>query len=475
MPVFETPQHLVEVVEALLGDPARFEQIRRACVRQLAAHTYARRLSTVLSIALDRQETGEPRSLISFANSTPPPPATAQVQPLPQALASAWELHGTVTTIHDDGVIVMSKALDEGAGTEEGLAGKLSHKNVSLSFEVLLDAGAYFIAKLHQASAQDQHSNSYHLVYRGTQGYIARHHHVLRPIVLPSAAWVSVKMVYHDGIIAVHLDGEIACRVLDNELKEGYCFLGIKGGTVRLRNLKVLESTPEEAGRIAAPAHRILYDSRSERQPLVSIITTVYDRVQWLETCLRSVSALRFQDFEQIIVADCPPQDVLEQLLVISEKHGQAQGNLLFANLDRRFNDWGINPAAVGLQLARGQYICFLSDDNGYTPDHFGPLIEALDNDARLGFVYSSCLYDGRLTLQGAPPKFGRIDLGQPLFRKELFDAHLDGTLPFTEAAWDWRMIQALMRKGVRWRHLNRLTFIFRLAKYPDLIPARKG
>jgi hypothetical protein len=125
------------------------------------------------------------------------------------------------------------------------------------------------------------------------------------------------------------------------------------------------------------------------------------------------------------------------------------------------------------LKLARGKYVCFLSDDNGYTPDHVDPLAGALDKESSLGFVYSSCLYDGRLTLRFSPPQFGRIDLGQPLFRKELFDVYLDGTLPFAELAWDWRMIQTLVRKGVSWRHINRPTFIFRLHKYPHLIPAK--
>jgi hypothetical protein len=478
MPVFETTAELLNIEEELLADESKLERLRRSCVRQLAAHTYARRLSTVLSVALDSQETSQPRSLMSFATNAPKPPivqplATTNAQPLPETLASEWEPFGGVATIERDGAIWMGKAMDEGAGTEQGLAGKHKHENVVLSFEVLLDSGTCFIAKIHQASATDQLSNSYHLMSRGSHGYIARHNHIIRSVRLQSDAWVSVKIVYHDGVIAIHLNGEVACRAHDNELKEGYCFLGVKGGTARLRNIKVEAAKHEDVSRIAVPAHRILYDGRSESQPLLSVITTVYDRVECLEHCLRTMKALHFQDYEQIVVADCPPESALKQLLAISEEHDHNHGKLLFANLDRRFDNWGITPASVGLNLARGKYICFLSDDNGYTPDHVGPLIDALDKDSKLGFVYSSCLYDGRFTLQSATPRFGRIDLGQPLFRKELFDVYLDGTLPFTEAAWDWRMIQTLVRKGVRWRHLNRPTFIFRLAKYPHLIPAK--
>jgi hypothetical protein len=415
---------------------------------------------------------------MSFATNTPQPlednpPAVVNAQPLPETLASTWENHGSVTTIAGDGAIVISKAMNEGAGTEQGLAGKLLCKNAALSFEVWLESGACFVAKIHQSSATDQHSNSYHLMSQGARSYIARHNNIFGHFALPVATWVPVKMAYLDGIIALHVNGEVACRARDSELEEGYCFLGVKGGTVRLRNLKVEEATPEDVRHTACPPHQIFYDSRSESAPLVSIITTVYDRVECLERCLRTVRALHFQDYEQIVVADCPPTEVLEELLAISKEHGQEHGKLLFANLDRRFNDWGIGPASAGLNLARGKYVCFLSDDNGYTPDHAGPLIEALNKDHNLGFVYSSCLYDGRMTLQYSPPRFGRIDLGQPLFRRELFDVYMNGTLPFTEAAWDWRMIQTLVRKGVRWRHINRPTFIFRLDKYPHLIPAK--
>lgn len=472
MPVFETADELVNIVEELSADPVKSERIRRACIRQLAAQTYARRLSTALNLALEGRPASAPRPFVNVTNDVPKLIQSVEPLSLPDALAADWESHGDVTRMAEDNSIVMTKPLDESPGTEQGLAGKLSRQNISFSFEVWLEPDACFIAKLHQESPHNQLSNSYHLLIRGGHGYLARHNQVLSNVALPNASWVPVRMVYHNRILALSINGEIACRVGDDLLKEGHCFLGLKGGTVRLRNIKLEQSTPEDAGRASAPPHKVLFDGRTNSQPLLSIVTTVYDRVQCLADCLRSVRALHFQDYEQLVVADCPPENVLEQLLAITREHGQANGKLLFANLETRFNDWGIHPAAAGLHLARGKYLCFLSDDNGYMPDHVEPLIEMLENNPGLGFVYSSCLYDGRLTLQAAPPRYGRIDLGQPLFRKELFDVHLDGTLPFTEAAWDWRMIQALMRKGVRWRHVNRSTFIFRLAKYPHLIPA---
>lgn len=153
---------------------------------------------------------------------------------------------------------------------------------------------------------------------------------------------------------------------------------------------------------------------------MVSIVTTVYDSVPSLERCLRSLNALHLQNYEQIVVADSPPEDVVRQIAGLTERYDLSVRKRVFANAQTRANDWGITPASIGLNLARGKYICFLSDDNCYLQEHFDPLVTALEADAGLGFVYSSCLYAGRLTLKTSPPQPGRIDLGEPLFREPM-------------------------------------------------------
>ena len=271
--------------------------------------------------------------------------------------------------------------------------------------------------------------------------------------------------------MTVEINGAVACRVDETLLPEGFCFLGLKAGALRLRGIRVAARPTRDERDALVPPHTIIYKGTGNACPAVSIITTVYDRAECLEQCLRSTAALEFQDYEQIGVADRPPPETLERIREIVERHDRGRGKLLLASLESRHDDWGISPAVVGLSLARGRYVCFLSDDNGYTPGHFGPLVGALEEAPRLGFAYSSCLYDGRRLLETAPPDFAFIDLGQPVFRRELFDIHFGGVLPFKEAAWDWHMIQHLVLAGVRWHHINQHTFIFRLAKYPHLIP----
>jgi glycosyltransferase involved in cell wall biosynthesis len=194
----------------------------------------------------------------------------------------------------------------------------------------------------------------------------------------------------------------------------------------------------------------------------VSIITTIYDRVNLLAGCLQSVRELVYRDFEHIIVSDHPPEEVVSS--IESLVSGEPTPSITYADLDARTNNWGIAPASVGLHLARGRYVCFLSDDNGYTPDHFDPLISVLEEHDDIAFVYSSCQYAGRFVLRNSTPLPGGIDLGQPLFRKEIFDRYLPGLLPFDMMAWDWHMIERFMQHGLRWQHVDRPTFLFRLA-----------
>lgn len=201
--------------------------------------------------------------------------------------------------------------------------------------------------------------------------------------------------------------------------------------------------------------------------PRVSIVTTVYDRVACLRRCIRSVQRLQFH-VEHIIVSDAPPAAVAAEIAQLC-----ADAGVRHLDLPTRTNDWGYSPASAGLRASSGEYVCFLSDDNAYLPDHFTPLVAALDADPVLAFVYSACLYAGRKELRYAPPAGARIDLGQPLFRRSVLREQFGDVLPCQGSfAWDWELIHALMLKGVRWQFIDAATFVFRLTAYPQLVEA---
>lgn len=215
----------------------------------------------------------------------------------------------------------------------------------------------------------------------------------------------------------------------------------------------------------AAPPYDVLRPVAASGRPRVSVVTTVYDRTDCLRQCLRTVRAQTFSDFEHLVVADHPPQATLEALRDLVAAEGDERTALV--NLRSRHNNWGIAPAAAGLELARGEALCFLSDDNGYTAGHLEHLVAALDEDPRLGFVYSSCVYGNRGVLRAPRPRRSSIDLGQPLFRRQLFSRHLGDRLPFDDFFWDWHLIERFLRAGASWRHVDRLSFLYKLKDCP--------
>lgn len=204
--------------------------------------------------------------------------------------------------------------------------------------------------------------------------------------------------------------------------------------------------------------------------PRVSIITTVYDRVACLARCVRATQLSLCVDHEHLIVSDAPGATTETAIAALVASLGDPR--LRYLPRIARANDWGMTPAHDGLRAAVGDYVCFLSDDNAYLPEHFAPLVAALDADPRLGFAYSSCLYAGRMELRVAPPAPSRIDLGQPLFRRSHILGAFPAGFPFHEFAWDWRVIKTLIDRGSRWRHVDAATFVFRLAAYQRYVEA---
>jgi glycosyltransferase involved in cell wall biosynthesis len=251
-------------------------------------------------------------------------------------------------------------------------------------------------------------------------------------------------------------------------LPEGFAFLGVKRGQVRVRKVQMRPVAGERAATAATTECETICPPSPELQPRVSIVTTVYDRVECLEECIRSVQRLRYQAYEHIIVSDCPPRTVVDRIAALLRSLRDTR--ISYMNLSTRHNNWGIAPAAAGLRQSRGEYVCFLSDDNGYTPEHVGTLVQTLDKNDALGFAYSSCRYAGRFTLCHPVPAPARIDLGQPMFRRDLFSLYFEDDLPFQMMAWDWALIDTLVKLGVRWKHVDVPSFIFRLRQYPQLM-----
>ncbi len=453
LPTFDGETELVELLPDLLSQPERIDELRAVCARRLSGATYTARLRTVLDLTRS-----EATAWSSQEGST-------------TVSAAAWEVCGPIEIREAEGVLELRKEPDAAPASERGLVSRSAYTEVDLSFEVLITPGSSFIAKVHQPEKLDQATNSYHLFCEGARAYVARHRHILHRVEVPPGRWERLRMTCRGRVLSFYRGDRHVFSVPDDHLAGGHAFLGLKGGEVRLRNVHVSGlSAPADACCLPGGQRFVQPEPVVEHRPRVSIVTTVYDRTECLRRCLRSVKGLTFTDYEHIVISDHPPAPVVEEIARIVRD--EDDGRISYIDLPARSNNWGITPAAAGLRRSRGELVCFLSDDNGYLPEHLATLVEVLDREPEVGFAYSSCLYAGRRMLRHPVPRLGSIDLGQPLFRRELIVRYLGDDLPFNVAAWDWALIDRLIRQGVRWKHVDRPSFVFRLAAYPQLIPA---
>lgn len=120
--------------------------------------------------------------------------------------------------------------------------------------------------------------------------------------------------------------------------------------------------------------------SRHSDCPKVSVVISTYNRPEMLNKALASVHAQTFDDFEVVVVDDCSPdQDamraVLEKWYYEFEKRGI---ELVAARLGEN-SGYQCMPKNKGIELARGDYIAYLDDDNTWRPNHLAVAVNAIE------------------------------------------------------------------------------------------------
>jgi len=136
---------------------------------------------------------------------------------------------------------------------------------------------------------------------------------------------------------------------------------------------------------------------------LLSVIVTHHNRPEFLKQCLASLAAQTVSDFEVIIVDDGSEPDAISQVEDIV-----AQSSLKSISLSKIENSYPAAARNHGVQLARGEALFFVDDDNILDPKTIFALRNALEqNDLALSFFQ---------TFQKTPPTFQSdkaLDAGQ--------------------------------------------------------------
>ena len=115
-----------------------------------------------------------------------------------------------------------------------------------------------------------------------------------------------------------------------------------------------------------------------EVAPEVSVLVPIYNVERYLSTCLDSLIAQSFQDFEAICINDGSTdgsRDVIQRYL---------DADARFRVIDKPNSGYGASMNR-GLDTAQGRYVAILESDDFYEPDCLRKLVDAAcDNDSEV-------------------------------------------------------------------------------------------
>jgi glycosyltransferase involved in cell wall biosynthesis len=188
-------------------------------------------------------------------------------------------------------------------------------------------------------------------------------------------------------------------------------------------------------------------------QPLVSVVTPTWERYELLlGRCMPSVAAQAYGNLEHVIVSDGPDPELAERIAKVAA----------WSAVPVRFEQlpahdpavrWGLNARLRGIEMARGDYIAYLDDDNSFRPDHVARLVAALEADPAADWAYSRMQVNGRGTpyiIGTDPPACGLLDTSQIMHRPALLDVATwrdDGV----QETIDWDLAARWVAAGARW------------------------
>jgi hypothetical protein len=106
--------------------------------------------------------------------------------------------------------------------------------------------------------------------------------------------------------------------------------------------------------------------------PRVSVVIPTYNWSEALRFSIRSVLRQRFGDFELLVIGDACTDDSAE----VAASFGDPR--VRWHNLPRNSGSQ-VGPNNAGLEMARGDYVAYLGQDDLWAPLHLESLVEALD------------------------------------------------------------------------------------------------
>lgn len=201
--------------------------------------------------------------------------------------------------------------------------------------------------------------------------------------------------------------------------------------------------------------HPIRFDPG--REPLVSVRIATFNRGQILvERAIASVLRQTYRNFEVIVIGDFCADDTERRILALRDPrirfYNLWERTRYPTNPASRWQVAGALPMNYGAQLARGEWIAPLDDDDEFSEDHLEVLLRAaLAN--RWEFVYGKVemeMEPGKWHLVGRyPPIHANICHLSVLYHANLRFFELDVNAWKLDEPGDWNLWRRMKAAGV--------------------------
>ncbi len=119
------------------------------------------------------------------------------------------------------------------------------------------------------------------------------------------------------------------------------------------------------------PERKVVEQLQTPEHPLVSIVTATYNASHLLRFAIKSVLQSTMPDWELIVVGDHCTDDT-EQLVAEFD-----DPRIRFYNLEENSGQQA-TPNNCGVTMARGQYLCFLNQDDMFLQHHLETMVREM-------------------------------------------------------------------------------------------------
>jgi glycosyltransferase involved in cell wall biosynthesis len=181
----------------------------------------------------------------------------------------------------------------------------------------------------------------------------------------------------------------------------------------------------------------------------LTCICPCWKRPQRTIRAIESVLAQQFNEWEAIFIGDACPlfQERLDDgtFKKYEEEALARGGKMIFENLTERGGGWGHLARKRGIELATGEYICFLDNDDVLKPNHFQNYYSFMEQNPELSFGYFNAYTQPWKKERNSALSRGGIGNAELIIKSEVLRKEYQ---PDAEYEHDWRLVERMMKKG---------------------------